>query len=603
MTREELREKVKSLPKSSGVYIMKDNSGTIIYVGKAKILRNRVKSYFDDSPKTQKTYALVSNIHEFEYILTESELDAFSLESNLIHKHKPKYNILLKDDKSFPYLAINTKEKYPRVQIVRRPKHKPGVLLFGPYVTGTRISSLIEIIKSAFPIRTCNINFDKQKKAIRPCLHGEIGNCSAPCRNLATSEEEYQEIIKNVIDFLNGKTSVVKSSLKSKMDYFASELKFEEALDCRNKLEIIEKMSSNLITSFDTTTSLDVFGTYETEDYKTAINVCMIRNGKNVGQQNFMFDSNENGESILSNFIAQYYAEVTPPSEIVIENSEDAEIISVFLTEKFNKKIKVFVPKIAVKKQLLENTKANAKEYATNSSDKLERKEKLTTGAQKELAELLGLESINRIEGFDISNISGTNNVASMVVFVGGEPAKQEYRKFKIQSVEGANDFACMKETLNRRAKRLLSGDEKFSRPDLIMIDGGLGQLHKAKEAMEEVGVSIPMVSLAERDEEIYTTHSNKPIRLPKSNYALRLLIRVRDEAHRFAVSYHRNLRGKSLKSVLLEIEGLGENRIKKLYEHFKTIENITSATPEDIAKVEGIGAKLAISIYSQIHS
>ena len=605
MNREELREKVKNLPKSSGVYIMKDDSGTIIYVGKAKILRNRVKSYFDDSPKTQKTYALVSNIVDFEYILTNSELDAFSLESNLIHKHKPKYNILLKDDKSFPYLAINMREKFPRVQIVRRPKKKAGVLLFGPYVTGTRVSSLIEIIRSAFKVRTCNINFDKKTGAMKPCLHGQIGNCVAPCM-CGEGAQMYAKVIDDVIDFLNGKTSKVKALLKKRMDDFAAELKFEEALDCRQKLEMLDKMSSNLITSFDTTTNLDVFGMYKEDDAESVcVNVAMIRGGKNVGQANYLLplaDTSTDSE-VLSTFIAQYYAEVTPPAEILIADEELVEMISEFLLERHDKKVKVSVPKIGTKKQLLLSVIDNAREYALKNSDKLERKEKLTTGAMKELAEILGLKSVSRIEGFDISNISGVHNVSSMVVFVNGEPAKKEYRKFRIQSVEGPNDFACMKETLTRRAKKILENDPKFPRPDLIMIDGGLGQLHKAKEALDEVGVNIPMISLAEKNEEIYTLESNKPIKLPKTNYALRLLIRVRDEAHRFAVAYYNNLHGKSLKSALLEIEGLGENRIKKLYDYFKTIENITSATPEEIAKVDGIGAKTAIAIYSHIHS
>ena len=584
---------------------MKDESGEIIYVGKAKILRNRVKSYFDDSPKTQKTYALVSNIVDFEYILTNSELDAFSLESNLIHKHKPKYNILLKDDKSFPYLMINMREKFPRVQIARRPKRKPGVLLFGPYVTGTRISMLLDLIKSAFPVRVCNINFDKKTEAMKPCLHGQLGNCSAPCMR-GVGEQEYDGVIADVIEFLNGKTGKMKQLLKAKMDSFASELKFEEALDCRQKLEMVEKMSSDLITSFDTTTNLDVFGIFMGEhDERACINVAIIRNGKNVGHQNFMYNisDGERESEILLDFIAQYYAEITPPSEILVPNIEIEELLSGFLSEKFEKKVNVHTPKIGTKKQLVDSVILNAKEYATNNSDRLERREKLTTGALRELEELLGIKKINRIEGFDISNISGSNNVASMVVFENGEAAKKEYRKFKIQSVDGPNDFACMKETLTRRAKKILEGDPKFPRPDLILIDGGLGQLHSAKEAMNEVGVVIPMISLAEKNEEIYTIESSQPIRLPKTNYALRLLIRVRDEAHRFAVSYYNNLHGKSLKSSLLEIDGLGESRIKKLYEHFKTIENITNATPDEIANVDGIGPKTAVAIYSQIHS
>ena len=603
MTREELRKKVKSLPASSGVYIMKDDIGNIIYVGKAKILRNRVKSYFDDSPKTQKTYALVSNICDFEYILTKNELDAFSLESNLIHKYKPKYNILLKDDKSFPYLAINTREKFPRVQIVRRPKHKAGVLLFGPYVTGLRVTTILDLIKSAFPIRTCNINFDKQKKKIRPCLHGQIGNCMAPCKN-PDDTKEYNKVITDVVDFLNGKTSLIKAKLTQNMNNFAENLKFEEALDCKNKIEIIEKMNNNLISSFDVSTNIDVFGEYYDENSdRTAINVCIIRNGKNVGQQNYLLsDDIRLNENLTAAFIAQYYSEITPPSEILIADETMQEAVAAYLGAKFDKKIKVQVPKIGVKKQILLNTIANAKEYLTNSSDRIERQEKLTTGALKELGEILGVSNLGRIEGYDISNISGTNSVASMVVFINGEACKSEYRKFKIKTVEGADDFASMRETLSRRAEHILSNDEHFAAPDLIVIDGGLGQLHSAFEALSSKGICIPIVSLAKKDEEIYILDSNNPIKLPKNNYALRLLIRVRDEAHRFAVLYHRTLRNKSLKSLLGEYDGLGEKRIKKLYDHFKTIENILNASPEELAKLQGIGEKLAISLYKELH-
>ena len=603
MTREELRNKVKTLPAQSGVYIMKDDKGSIIYVGKAKILRNRVKSYFDDSPKTQKTYALVSNIDNFEYILTQNELDAFSLESNLIHKYKPKYNILLKDDKSFPYLAINTNEKFPRVQIVRRPKHKPGVLLFGPYVTGLRVSTILDLIKSAFPIRTCNINFDKQKKKIRPCLHGEIGNCMAPCKN-PEDTREYDKIITDVIDFLNGKTSTIKAKLTQNMNRFAENLKFEEALDCKNKIEIIDKMNSNLISSFDVHTNIDVFGEYYDEaSDRTAINVCIVRNGKNVGQQNYLLcDDIRLNENLISEFVAQYYREVSPPNEILIADESTCEAVACYLSEKFGKKIKVSVPQIGVKRQILSNATLNAKEYLTNSSDRIERQEKLTIGALKELGEILNISTPNRIEGYDVSNISGTNSVASMVVFVDGEAQKSEYRKFKIKTIEGADDFASMRETLSRRAEHILSGDEKFPKPNLIVIDGGIGQLHSASEALSEKGIIVPIVSLAKKDEEIYTLNSSSPIKLPKNNYALRLLVRVRDEAHRFAVLFHRSLRNKSLKSLLEGYHGLGKQRISDLYKHFKTIENILNASPDDLCKIPGIGEKLAISIYKELH-
>ena len=601
---EKMLEKVKLLPLHPGVYMMKNAEGEVIYVGKAKKLRNRVKSYFDGSSKTVKTYALVSNIADFEYILTNTELDAFSLESNLIKKYKPKYNILLKDDKSFPYIKIDMRERFPRVQIARRPK-KDGSLLFGPYVTGIRISEVMNLIKWAYPIRWCNTNFNDGKMRKRPCLHGEIGNCIAPCA-YKTREEEYMQTIQSVINFLNGDNQDVRRRLKLRMQVFAERMQFEEALEVRNLLESLDVMDSELITSLTTDSSIDVFA-FNASDELNVINVMKIRSGKNIGQFNYLLDEAVGTESeLISGFISSYYKEqVELPKEILLEEimAEEQVIIEQFLQNTFEKKVKVLIPQKGIKKQLIENSSENAKEFATNSKDKYERQKKLTTDALKELADIVGVNRINRIEGYDISNISGTNSVASMVVFENGEPAKKEYRKFKIRTVEGADDFASMEETLTRRIENLRELQNNFEkRPDLILIDGGLGQLHSAENAIKSQGVFIPVISIAKQDEEIFVSGSSVPIKLARNNYALRLLQRVRDEAHRFAVMYHRNLRGQSLTSFLNEVEGIGKKTSEKIWKHLKTKENILNAKPEDFAEIDGISTKKAIEIYNHIH-
>ena len=606
MTREELLNRVKSeVPETSGVYIMKDANDEVIYVGKAKILRRRMKSYFDSTDKTQKTYALVSNIDHFEYIITNSELDAFSLECNLIKKFKPKYNILLKDDKSFPYIKIDMKEKFPRVQVVRRPKSEPNTLIFGPYVTGTRIGELMSLIKSAYPVRWCNINFNNKPLLKRPCVHGEIGNCLAPCVSIE-NEQKYMEMLKKVIDFLNGKTADIKKQLREKMDSFSKQLKFEEALKIRNELRSVENIDKELITSLTNESNIDVFA-IECQDETFVINVMMIRAGKNVGQVNFPVTEvvGEKNELFLQ-FISNYYSSSSMlPKEIVLRDisEEQKEMLQVFLLSNFSKAVKITIPKIGVKVELLNNCSKNAKDYLKNSKERIEKKYRMTLDAIETLKKLLNMKRLKRIEGFDISNISGEFSVASMVVFEDGEPAYKEYRKFKIKTVEGPNDFASMNEVLNRRLTDLIDNRENFNKkPDLILIDGGYGQLHAAAKVIEEKGLDIKIISLAKRDEEICLTTSNQPLRLKKTDYALRLLQRVRDESHRFAITFHRNLRGKSLKSSLNEIEGLGEKKINALIKHFKSVEAISKASVNDLMATEGIGEALAKTIFDFYH-
>ena len=606
MTREELLQKVKTeVPEQSGVYIMKDVADEVIYVGKAKILRRRMKSYFDATPKTQKTYALVSNIDHFEYIITNSELDAFSLESNLIKKYKPKYNILLKDDKSFPYIKIDLREKYPRVQVVRRPKNEPNTLVFGPYVTGTRIGELITLIKTAYPVRWCNTNFNNKPLLKRPCVHGEIGNCLAPCISLE-NEQKYNEIINLVIDFLNGKNNDIKKQLKQKMEKYAAELKFEEALAVRNQLSSLEHMDGELITALGKDTNIDVFGIICKDD-TFDINVMMIRGGKNVGQVNYPApDAVGEANEVLLQFISSYYSNANMlPKEIVLKDisDEQREMLREYFLSAFAKTVRITVPKIGVKMEFIANCEKNASDYLEHSKERIEKKERMTIQALENLKKLLGLKRLYRIEGYDISNISGKFSVASMVVFEGGEPAYKEYRKFKIKTVEGPDDFASMNEVLSRRLTDYIDKRENFNKkPDLILIDGGYGQLHAAAAVIEEKGLDIPIISLAKRDEEICLTTSSEPLRLSKADYTLRLLQRVRDESHRFAITFHRNLRGKSLKTSLAEIEGVGEKRATDLIKKFKSVEAISKASKNDLMQVDGVGEALAETIFNYYH-
>ena len=548
---------------------------------------------------------MIEKIYNFDYILTNSELDAFSLENNLIKKYQPKYNILLKDDKTFPYIKIDLSEKYPRVQIDRHPKAKSNVLFFGPYVTGTRISELLNLIKSAYSVRWCNKNFENQTKKQRPCLHGNIGNCLAPCASVE-GEELYNQTIEKVIDFLNGKTSDLKKQLKKKMDKFAEELKFEEALVLRNQLKIVDVIDSELITSLTNDNDLDVFAISEL-DTIFDVNVMMIRKGKNVGQLNFpLSDVVGEKSEILMSFVSNYYKDnAMLPKEIVVGDisDEEKEMLQMYILSNFGRSIRITIPKIGVKVEFLKNCKRNADDYLTNSKERIEKHQKMTTDALENLKNLLGLARLNRIEAFDISHISGQFAVASMVVFEGGEPAYKEYRKFKIKTVEGNDDYASMKEVLSRRISNLLEIKENFSKkPDLILIDGGFGQLNIANEVLNEFDANIPLISLAEQNEEICTLASSEPIVLSKKDPMLKLLQRVRDEAHRFAITYHRQLRGKSLKSSLCEIDGLGEVKIKSLIKHFGSVEKISKASKDELAKAEGIGDVLAGVIYDFYH-
>ncbi len=534
------------LPSSPGVYMMKDKFGEIIYIGKAKSLKNRVSSYFQNTKKNVKTSMLVSNIDSLDYILTASELDAFSLENNLIKEHQPKYNILLKDDKMFPYIRIDKKQLFPEITIARKVKND-GALYFGPFVTGLRVSEFISIIKSVFKIRQCKIKFETTQKVKRQCLYGDLDKCLCPCLG-KISNEDYLKIIDEIIDFLNGDTAKVRRMLTEKMKECSSKMDFEGAIDFRDKIEMLKKSENYILTSLTKSANFDVFTIQEVEEF-IAINQTIIRNGKTIVDKNILLDSinDSNLEDVLSEFLVQYYDSNLAPSELL--SNIELPNLGEYLSQLRGSAIEVRVPIKGIKKKIVEMGLKNIEEFLYKNLEVQKRRKQLNQDALEELAKILNLKTIPyRLECYDISNISGTNNVSSMVVFENGAPAKKEYRKFKIKTVLGADDFKSMEETLRRRLNRLKQGDSSFNKfPDLLVIDGGLGQLSSVEKVLKEFDFDIPVVSIAKKQEELFVSGRKTSIILDERSDARKLLQRIRDEAHRFAINYHRQARDKSM--------------------------------------------------------
>lgn len=588
-----LREKLKNLPEKSGVYIMLDEYGSILYVGKAKILKNRVRQYFHNSVKNEKTTKLVEKIADFRYIITQNEYEALILENNLIKEHNPPYNILLKDDKTYPYIKINVKDKFPRVEIAYRLK-RDGAKYFGPYMLGMSARELVDIIHTVFPVRTCR-NIPK-----RECLNYHIARCCAPCTG-KIDEEGYKKIIGNVISFLNGNDDFVRETLQNKMTYFAENEEFEKAKTYRDALLALEKILRKQAIPFKQELNIDVF-TFVTNGMDSAVNCFAVRGGKYLGGTNFRCVDNEYNNGLTS-FIMQYYQNnpIICTEILVGEELEFGAELMDYLSKKAGRKIVITKPSGGIRKQLVELGIANGEEYLSAQIEKQERYEDLTYGATVQLKEALNLPTIpERIECYDISHISGTNKVASMVVFEKGAKSAKMYRHFKIKTVEGNNDFACMYETLRRRFNEYKEGKEQsFSiKPDLIIIDGGKGQLAYALQAATDCGVDVNMISLAKREEEIFIPGREESIILPRNSLAIKLIIRIRDEAHRFAITFHRALRAKKMtESVLTEIEGIGKTKAKYLIMKFKKIENIKKATVEEIAETQSLSIKDAENI------
>lgn len=609
-------EELKKLPDNPGVYIMKDDYGEIIYVGKAISLKNRVRQYFQSSrSSTPKVNALVKNISEFEYIIVDNEIEALILESNLIKKHKPKYNVLLRDDKSYPYIKVTTNEKYPRVIKTRRVL-KDGAKYFGPYPSGYAVNDTLEIIRNLYPIRTCNLKLDGTRVIDRPCLNYYIERCLAPCQG-NVDEKQYREMINEIIMFLNGKEDKLVELIEEKMVEASKKMDFENAAKYRDQINslklILEKqkiVSTNIVDQ-------DVIGMARGIE-EVCVQVFFIRSGKVVGREHFILYDVEHLErsEVLSSFIKQFYLGTAyVPKEVFVEEEfEDMEVVSKWLSEKRGSKVSIRIPKRGEKSKLMEMVRNNALNTLNQYSEANKRKAMEREDSLEELAELLDLEHIPyRIEAFDISNIQGVEPVGSMVVFEDGKEKKSDYRRFKIRTVEGPDDYGSMKEIIERRFKRGLKekvfmkenqievkGFSNF--PDLIMIDGGKGQVNVTKAVLLELDLDVPVCGLVKDD--YHNTrgiiYDNNEIELPKDSSTFRFITRIQDEAHRFAISYHRSLRSKKMfKSDLDNIKGIGDVRKKSLLKALGSIEGIKNASIDELSKVDGMNRAVAEEVYN----
>ena len=592
-----LKEKLRLLPDSPGVYVMLDKEGVVIYVGKARVLKNRVRQYFHASAKPEKVSAMVENVDDFYYIITQTEIDALALENNLIKKYKPKYNILLKDDKTYPYIKVHTKEEFPHISVTRKIK-KDGKY-FGPFMGGIRCGELLDIVNSVYGVRTCTTTITT--KAKRPCLAHHLHRCPAPCA-LLCNKQDYAERVKRALSFLDGNYEEAETVLREKMTRFAENEEFELAMEYREKLQMLSKLKLKRITSLNRSLNADIIA-LKTNYIYSAVNILVTRSGIMQGGNSFALEDSSFTESdALTSFIIQYYSKHELPDEIITQEYCEKELLERYFLQKFGKKAEIVCAKQGVKKKLLEMAEQNAEEYLSKSVNKIKHKNDMTKNACMRLKEILSLKKYpKRMECYDISNISGVDKVGSMVVFIDGEADRNSYRRFKIKTVEGANDYASHQEMMRRRLAKLgTEEEERFPKPDLIIIDGGKGQLSAIKEVFDEAGITdIELISLAEREEEVFTLFSEESIRIDHKDFVLKMLQRIRDEAHRFAITYFRNLHSKrNLASVLREIEGIGKKKQLALMEKFGTIDKIMNADIEALCTVQGIGKDLAEKIY-----
>lgn len=599
-----LQTKLKNLPNEPGVYIMYDADGNILYVGKAKILKNRVRQYFHSSTnKTEKVLAMLSHVADFRYIITASEADALSLENTLIKKHTPPYNILLKDDKQYPYIKVDLHSDFPKF-VSTRKLSKDRCKYFGPLTQGGS-KAFLDILSTVFPTITCNYNFKKLPKNFRPCLNYHIGKCCAPCVG-KISKQDYRKIVDGAVRFLEGDDDTVKQVLREKMMQASDKMQYEQALTYKRYLQLIEKLNSQQIVVLPKFVNYDMFAV-ASNGKNCVVNHTMIRGGKVVFSNNIaVSDAGLDEAQTLSSFLAEYCDMVQLSKEWYTNLPlPDAEELQQLVERKTSQRVKILCPKRQEKKKLVDMSYRNAVEYLTKSQTAIDKKFNTTQGAVLQLKQLLNLKQMpTRVECYDISNVQGVDKVASMVVFTNGQKDASQYRRFKIKTVEGANDFASMKEVLVRRFERMKADDGVFGKtPDLIVVDGGLGQLQYARQAMEECGVEVQIVSLAKREELVYTLQSDRPVYLPRNSYALNLLINVRDESHRFAITYFRKLHNKnSIKSVLQDVDGIGEKRRVELHRKFRSMDNLKNATVEEIASVKGMTRPVAEKLYEFLH-
>lgn len=617
----DFQEELKKLPHCPGVYIMHDANDNIIYVGKAINLHNRVRSYFRKNigrgPQIDKMVTLIAR---FEYIVTDSELEALVLENNLIKEHSPKYNTMLKDDKTYPYIKVTVSEDYPRVLFCRQMK-KDRSRYFGPYTSAGAVKDTIELINKLFCLRTCNRNLSKEVGGERACLNYHIGQCLAPCQGKIT-REEYQEQVKGALAFLNGNYQDTLKELEQKMQRASENLDFEEAIRYRDLYNSVKQIASKQKMEESDGEDKDIIA-LACDDRDAVVQVFFVRGGKLIGREHFYMThvSETPKKQILLDFVKQFYAG-TPfiPRELILqEEIEDIQVIEQWLTGRKGSRVYIRIPKIGAKEKLVELAAKNAMLVLSQDKERIRREEGRTIGAVKEIASLLGLEEVNRMEAFDISNISGFANVGSMVVFEKGKPKKSDYRKFKIKTVSGPDDYACMKEVLTRRfthgmeERKILDDKElenefgSFTKfPDLLMMDGGRGQVNIALQVLEEFRLNIPVCGMVKDDN--HNTRglyfNNKEIEIDRRSEGFKLITRIQDEAHRFAIEYHRSLRSKAqVKSVLDEIPGVGPTRRKALMKHFTSIEEIKQAEFETLLEAEGMNRAAAQSVYDFFHN
>lgn len=597
-----IKDKIKRLSHDPGVYIMKDLDENVIYVGKAKDLKKRVSQYFLRKQEHIKVRNMVSKVADFDFFIVNDEIEALALENNLIKKHKPYYNILLKDSKTYAYIKINLKEDYPHFEISR--KLNKQFKYFGPFMAGVTAKDIISIIDYAFPLRKCKLPLAENKKSIKPCLFYEMHLCSGPCAKLI-SKQDYLEIVNEAIRFLKGDTKQVEEILRSKMVLASKNENFETALILRDRLKMLDKLKSRVITSLGSLVDYDVFNLVTSGEF-SAMCVLNIRGGKLQGVRTFDILNYLDESEAYTQFIMQYYN--THPlivDEIILPNIDTREI-ELYLLDKVQKKVAVTKPVIdSVKYQLLNIAEKNARMHIEKNLDKTIKTINASIGAVKQLKNDLSLSrEPKRIECYDISHTYGTYTVASMSVLLNGEKAPSMYRKFKIETVDFIDDFASMREVLSRRMEKLNSNDISFSSlPDLIVIDGGKGQLSIATEVMDKYHYPNDLISLAKREEEVFKPHESRPYILKKGSYSLRLIQLVRDEAHRFAITFNRQLRAKGMfRGGLESIDGVGPATRRALLSKFRTIENIKNAPLSEIESVKGISKRTAKNIFDHFN-
>ena len=601
-----IEEELKKLPGRPGVYIMHDATDEIIYVGKAISLKNRVKQYFQSSRNhSSKIKKMVSNVQRFEYIITDSELEALVLECNLIKLHKPRYNTMLKDDKTYPFIKITVNEDFPRILSSRELK-KDKCRYFGPFTSGKAVNDTIELLNKTYGLRTCRRSLPKDIGKERPCLNYHIGQCKAPCQGLI-SKEEYRELIDKAIDFLEGKYNGITARLKELMQEASGRLEFEQAAVYRDMLESVKYISQKQkITNSDMQDKDIVAAAMDETD--CVVQVFFIRGGKLIGREHYHMElaGDETRADVITDFIKQYYAGTpyVPPTIMTQELPGDEELIGRWLSERTGHSVHIVIPKRGSKEKLVELAQKNAENILKQDKDKIKREEARTVGAVKAIADKIGVGGIRRMEAFDISNISGVQSVGSMVVFYDGSPRRNDYRKFRIKTVTGPDDYASMREVLTRRLTH--EDDSSFDvKPDLIMMDGGKGQVNIALEVITELGLDIPVCGMVKDDNHRTRAlwYGNHEIDIDRNSEEFKLITRIQDEAHRFAVEYHRSLRGKAqIHSVLDDIDGVGPARRKGLMHTFKDIDGIKAAALEELAKAEAMNRAAARKVYDFFH-